>query len=126
VIRAPLLALALLLTACSGDDDQPALTELAISVENEVGGRSQIACEPLPLLHGSRRLTEHVIDGAFTITVMSSPSETELSFDEGGRALGQALLISRSALEADYGEELTLVLSGGESYVVSISSRCAP
>jgi hypothetical protein len=125
--RASLLTGALLLAACSGsDDDPPSLATLAISVENELGGRSQITCEPLPLLHGSRRLTEHVIDGAFSITVMSSPNEAELSFKEGARALRHDLVVSRSALEARYDEELTLMLSSGEGYFVSVASRCGP
>ena len=121
-----MLGVVLMLGGCSGDDEPPALTELAISVENEIGGRSQITCEPLPLLHGSRRLTEHVIDDAFTITVMSSPSEAELAFEEDGRALDQDLVVSRSALEGDYNHELTLQLRSGESYLVSVASRCAP
>jgi glutamate N-acetyltransferase/amino-acid N-acetyltransferase len=63
---------------------------------------------------------------AFTITVFSSASEARLTFEEGTRTLRDELVISRSALEAEYTEELTLTLGSGQSYFVSVGSGCAP
>ncbi len=120
------LALVLLLGGCSGDGAEQKFAELGIEVENELGARSQVACEPLPLLHGSRRLSELVIDDAFTITVSSSPNEAELTFEEGNRPLAQNLSIPRARLEGGYSEELTLLLDSGQTYFVSVNSGCTP
>jgi len=122
---APLL-LTLTLAGCSSDDDAPAFAALGIEVENEIGGRSQVSCEALPFLPGSRRLTEHVIDGVFSITVWSSASEARLTFEEGARELNPELVIPRATLEGEYAEELTLRVVSGQRYFVSIGSGCTP
>jgi hypothetical protein len=99
---------------------------LAIVVENEAGGSAEIACEPLPFLPGSHRLTEYVIEGAFTVTLFSSSDAARLSFDENSLPLADDLQISREALQGEYETELALVLSGGDTFVVRVASECAP
>jgi hypothetical protein len=119
-------ALVALLWGCAGADDPQGFVNLGIDVENAAGGRVRVTCEPLPFLNGSRRLTEHVVDDAFSITVMTSPHEARLTFTEGQSELGDALVVSRGALENDYDEEFALTLDDGSLYSVSVSSGCEP
>lgn len=121
-----LFPLALLLAACGSEATPEDFVELGIEAQNPAGGRAVIACEPLPFLHGSRRHTEHIVDGAFVITVFTSPEEARLRFDEGARAIGDERVIPRETLAGDYQEQVQLLLGGGSAYTVTISSECGP
>ena len=117
---------ALAATSCSGDPERPDFVELGLEVANALGVEGSVACEPLPLLPGSHRYTEHLIDGRFTVTVFTSPDDAHVSFHEGVRPLVAERVISREALELGYVESVSLLLGGGTSYTVTLTSECAP
>jgi hypothetical protein len=115
----------LLLLACSSDGEAGGFVELGIEVQNDGGERGQVACEVLPVLQGSRRYTEHVIEEALTITVFASSDEARLAFSEGGRTLVPEHRVSRDALAAEYEETFQLAVTGAV-YTVTLSSECSP
>jgi hypothetical protein len=118
--------LALSANGCSGDPEHHDFIELGLEVSNALGVEGSVACEPLPLLPGSHRYTEHVIDGRFTVTVFTSPDEAHVSFHEGLRPLVGERVISREALASGYVESVPLLLGSGTSYTVTLTSECAP
>ena len=116
----------LLFGGCSSDETELGFVELSVDVADESGAQSRVSCEPLPLLAGSHRYTEHVIDGMFTITVFTSPSEARISFREGHRSLDEERVIERAALDGDYRDQVALLLGSGLRYTVTLSAGCAP
>ena len=120
------IACCVLCWGCSSEPDQSGFAVLGVVVENQAGGAAEIACEPLPFLPGSHRLTEYVIEGAFTVTLFSSLDAARLSFDEDSVPLADDLQISREALQAEYETEIAVLLSGGDTFVVRVASGCAP
>lgn len=116
----------LLLGGCSSDDTELGFAELGVDVADESGAHSRVSCEPLPLLAGSHRYTEHVIDGRFTITVFTSSSEARISFREGRRSLDEERVIERASLEGDYRDQVAVLLGSGLRYTVTLSAGCAP
>ncbi len=109
---------------CAGDPEPHDFVELGLEVSNALGVEGSVACEPLPLLPGSHRYTEHVIDGRFTVTIFTSPDDALVSFREGPRPLEGERVISREALEAGYVETIPLLLGSGSSYTVTLTSEC--
>jgi hypothetical protein len=116
----------LLLAGCSGDDTELGFAELSVDVADESGAQGRVSCEPLPLLAGSHRYTEHVIDGRFTITVFTSSSEARVSFREGRSSLDEERVIERAALEGDYRDQVAVLLGSGLRYTVTLGAGCAP
>lgn len=125
MLAGALFALALS-SACSNDAERHDFVELGLEVSNAAGVQGRVACEPLPLLPGSHRYTEHLIDGRFTVTVFTSPEEAKVSFREGVRPLVKERVILRSTLEAGYVESVPLLLGSGTSYTVTLTSECEP
>jgi hypothetical protein len=117
---------ALAANGCAGDPEQHDFIELGLEVSNALGVEGSVACEPLPVLPGSHRYTEHVIDGRFTVTVFTSPDDAHVSFREGLRPLVGERVITREALEAGFVETIPLLLGSGTSYSVTLTSECTP
>jgi hypothetical protein len=115
---------ALATTSCSGDPERHDFVELGLEVSNALGVEGSVACEPLPLLPGSHRYTEHVIDGRFTVTVFTSPDDAHIAFHEGVRPLIAERVVSREALELGYVESFLLLLGSGATYTVTLTSEC--
>jgi hypothetical protein len=111
-------------SGCSSDPEGFAFVELGVSAAKDGWAESEIACEALPVLQGSHRYTELVVDSALNITVFSSPDEASVRFEEDGRSIEQERVISRATLESDYAESVSLVLQSGASYVVTLASVC--
>jgi hypothetical protein len=117
---------AVFLAGCSGEADQHDFVDLGIAVENDVGHYGVVTCEPLPVLAGSHRYTEHVIDEKFSITVFTSPEDVRVSFKQGARSVAEGVVISREELAAEFDQAVELILLDGSFYTVTLTSECAP
>jgi hypothetical protein len=113
-------------TGCGSDPEPHDFVELGLEVANAAGVEGSVACEPLPLLPGSHRYTEHLIDGRFSVTVFTSPDDARISFREGSRPLVGERVVTRERLEGGYVESVPVLLTSGTTYTVTLTSECTP
>lgn len=116
----------LALTACGSGTEPLPLTRLGLRVAKNQDASTEIACDPLPLLQGSRRQTRFVVEKELTITVVATPESASVRFADGQRLLEEDRIVLREALETEYREDISLRLEDGSSYTVTLTSECAP
>jgi len=125
----PRIAGVLLVAALSGCADDKAELERAsvgIHAADRTGRSADVACEPLPLLQGSRSYTTHVIDDRVTIEVIAEPAEVTLRFeDEDGKTLTNPRTLPRGLLLNGGDPEIVqLTLHDGKVYTFTLSMGC--
>lgn len=84
------------------------------------------ACEHLPVLWGTERLTRHEIDAEFTILMHSNNREASVTFERIEQPAQAARHFTLQELEGSLSEEVTIQTEQGQSFDVVIASGCNP